>query len=1470
MGSMTPFLRLAVLAATALALRVGVAEAHLCGPSALTVVQGDTVAWKIVADLDEELSLYTPLTLGAPAIVAIAPDAPFMARDGEFAITGIGVGGTTFAIRWLYEPTGASGVCSAGVTVVPRNGLLCTPQLVQLAQGQTRIVTVRVFEDGVEVNRNVAASFAADTIDVSPQTATSPATFIVSCATAEPASTSILFSAGASGSCSTLVLCNGAPAPTPSPTPDSTPTPAATATPTSTPTPTPTATPTPTPSATPKPTPTASATPVSTPPPTPPPTPVDEPTPNVVDIDVHPIQVVQEPAGAELEETIELVADKATMVRVFVLVDAAVGSRFSVTGVLRAGGREQRIEADLLVERLPDGRTVALVVPLGDAVFRQIATSVEEHQAFNFFTAAAGPLQLPAGEHEMEFTLELRDGGSVSASETFAFKTSFAGFKYDVLYAFLETFDFAFLSPVPDGYANDMQRFFERFIAVYPIPREQAEWTRDGTKYQVTSWDTFSLWMLAASIDSAGRSFVDRFVILVPGAEGGRKKGLLQEEEEGILGGPPEGITPYTISETVVVQVRSSDFNLAHEFGHTYRLGIPSLNIGRGHNEEPADAGWDVREVTGSGLRLKREGGGGTFNALMFPTANDDTDGWITYQEYNELLDQFLDDRGTSANVPSSPQRARAASSQKIASAAASGDVLVVSGTIFASGAHVLFPFFQSTGAPTAPGPRGAGVYTLAVLGVAGDEISRAELSPIFGDLGGAGDLAAPFLARLPFRADAARIELRQGDTLLEARLVSASPPSVSIVELMQVGATSFEAEIAGSDPDGDALEYAVSYTPDGERFVDAHVQWLEPGRRFLVDVAALPGSAAGRLRVLATDGVRSAAALSDPFAVANHPPLVFVETPLDRTVYGDAQLILLRGSANDLENGTLSGGALAWSSDLAGPLGEGSMLAVPAATLGVGEHLLTLTATDAEGASASESVSISVVREPPPDAVAEAVRARPAGLAPGDPALLEATVANLGVPARAVVSFFEGEPQLGGMLLATSDVFLPAHARTVVVAPWTPAAMGSQTVSVRVSEVTSLGPIEVEETALDDNQTSATIDVGAPGLLAATPDALDFGDDATLLNVVLENQGDGAVTWSAALSGDEQGAVFLSARGSPPSASASATTLGGGNRAVLTVLLDRPGFDDAIHQALLTLSSSAGRIDIPVVYRDGRGAAGLDHYMLYGVKPAKGASRFTRFGSVVLADELGTAAYEVSNPTSLGAPADKNGEGVFDERVHLEEYRLKPAKGTPKFAKRRDIRVVNQCNDVVLEARRPVSLLVPTGKSLDGPATPPGATSRVDHFLCYAAAPQARAADGTRLPKLPAGMQVDVADELQSRRWDLKRITKLCNPVAKSGSPTLLAGPDKGLAKPIAPATIARLADHLVCYRATLAQRRIEQDGCGPLLPGDRGVKLDPRQPAQLREENVFVSNQFGEGTFDSKPAVELCIPSRVVDPRS
>ncbi len=86
--------------------------------------------------------------------------------------------------------------------------------------------------------------------------------------------------------------------------------------------------------------------------------------------------------------------------------------------------------------------------------------------------------------------------------------------------------------------------------------------------------------------------------------------------------------------------------------------------------------------------------------------------------------------------------------------------------------------------------------------------------------------------------------------------------------------------------------------------------------------------------------------------------PLAYILSPDgDKTIPSDTTLFL-EGYAYDLEDGTLGEIALHWTSDRDGDLWTGSQAL---ADLSLGQHVITLTATDGDGNTATATINIFV-----------------------------------------------------------------------------------------------------------------------------------------------------------------------------------------------------------------------------------------------------------------------------------------------------------------------------------------------------------------------------------------------------------------------------------------------------------------------------------------------------------------------------
>ena len=90
-----------------------------------------------------------------------------------------------------------------------------------------------------------------------------------------------------------------------------------------------------------------------------------------------------------------------------------------------------------------------------------------------------------------------------------------------------------------------------------------------------------------------------------------------------------------------------------------------------------------------------------------------------------------------------------------------------------------------------------------------------------------------------------------------------------------------------------------------------------------------------------------------------NQPPAATITAPLDGAQYLAGADVEFSATATDPEDGSLSGGAFSWSSDLDGDLGTGSPIMTTG--LSVGSHTVTLTAADSRGLEGIDEITVIV-----------------------------------------------------------------------------------------------------------------------------------------------------------------------------------------------------------------------------------------------------------------------------------------------------------------------------------------------------------------------------------------------------------------------------------------------------------------------------------------------------------------------------
>ncbi len=231
--------------------------------------------------------------------------------------------------------------------------------------------------------------------------------------------------------------------------------------------------------------------------------------------------------------------------------------------------------------------------------------------------------------------------------------------------------------------------------------------------------------------------------------------------------------------------------------------------------------------------------------------------------------------------------------------------------------------------------------------------------------------------ASLP--GNAARVELRKGNTPLWQSVFSANAPIVNTVNAVpddDVVFVNWEA----TDPDAeDILHYNLYYQTDAQSPPNLIAQGVS-APPYSFDATQTGGTSGGIITVEASDGFNSAVKSSPPFDLTTKPPVVTISNPVAGQQLVSAQRVQLTVLAYDYEDGLLDGAAVRWVSNIDGELGEGASLTT---SLSAGVHTLTVTAKDSENLTAVATVDVIVQADTDGDGLPNAFEANYACLDP-------------------------------------------------------------------------------------------------------------------------------------------------------------------------------------------------------------------------------------------------------------------------------------------------------------------------------------------------------------------------------------------------------------------------------------------------------------------------------------------------------
>ena len=300
----------------------------------------------------------------------------------------------------------------------------------------------------------------------------------------------------------------------------------------------------------------------------------------------------------------------------------------------------------------------------------------------------------------------------------------------------------------------------------------------------------------------------------------------------------------------------------------------------------------------------------------------------------------------------------------------------------------------------------GTGTHRIEIVDGSDDVLFTRNFTP-----GDASPGANTFSELIPVQPGAARLRiLSDTEDVLADFPLNGDAPAVDSITLPQSFSGVQPLTWSVSDPDGSGHTYWVDYSPDGgETWVKLAMNLQDAG--LAVDFDTLAASdGQGIFRVIATDGVNSGEATSAPFTVGKKLPHAEIIGPTE-TSFHAGQLVMLEAAAWDVDDGSLDGAGVTWSSDKDGALGSGANL--PVYGLTIGAHTLTMTAQDSDANLVTDTIAIAVTNAPLVEGGINPGDTNCSGAADaGDPLIIAAELA--GLDSGACQPLGEGDPMFG------------------------------------------------------------------------------------------------------------------------------------------------------------------------------------------------------------------------------------------------------------------------------------------------------------------------------------------------------------------------------------------------------------------------------------------------------------------------
>lgn len=472
--------------------------------------------------------------------------------------------------------------------------------------------------------------------------------------------------------------------------------------------------------------------------------------------------------------------------------------------------------------------------------------------------------------------------------------------------------------------------------------------------------------------------------------------GFIQSKPRGFPNGDLQGYTYGTPVSVSVASDEDMEATVAHEIAHIYGIGDTYADGSIRCSVNPAPNGmsgkdWDVRTKTISctagrtqfpevsatlipaEARAYEVGGRGDLGAkaCYMGSGGKQADFWVSPDTYKHIFNQLAPvvAAATPATASKGGQR-EAPVSQRL---------VHFSGFINAASDVRKDPWY--TLESTEPVTDSTGPIVLRAVDASGNVLASQALTPQFVVLSNPPVTVdwAPFDGVIRLAPNTAKFQIVSAGVVKFEEVVNPTDPHVSGVTPTITGTT-----LAGvqdirwhSTPNGSTpLQYLVEYNPDP---LHKPLDWMVlasdiDSPSWSEDFADLAGGNRAKLRVTATDGIRSATAESQEFKVAFKAPEVYIDD-VDPTHPAGTDLEL-NGEAFDVQDDVVADSRLLWRSSISGVLGSGGQIVARA--LPAGKHVITLSATNSVGLTTVDSVTIDVLAPPPPFGIATACPLNP------------------------------------------------------------------------------------------------------------------------------------------------------------------------------------------------------------------------------------------------------------------------------------------------------------------------------------------------------------------------------------------------------------------------------------------------------------------------------------------------------------